>query len=456
MSSLIYPMGFPTKIFNWKGKSFFQVIASIQKNQNNAPRLSIQQLRKPLPLKLYRKEIHNISGQNLPKSCNVRTSTKISDFDIPGNNIVSEISKTYTNGLVNTLDVNPTSLSAENGSCNTQNNCFSPAYNARKRCRSAGMIPKKFNKNKNNDTYSTSTQQYLTSRNMTIKQNEFNYIRKGTSGIFPGPGLAASNVYSPSGLSHCYQPMISAENKNNVITYIWIDKVQYTATIPDGIYDINSLNAAFQAQHIINKTYLIGPNNSKVFLLAISYNTNTQSLILIANVASNTSYPSAFYTAPNGATWSTSSNYPSTDPTPTAYPPVFGATYFIISPYTKFADLVGFAPGTYFAGATMSSNKGYILPNYVPLYFKPNNVGFGVQGAVDASTLTQRVKYNEITNAASGLRSAYGNAAANALSYGVSEQAYTIKSVVGDKVIYSPIINPRTGTICKKNFIYRM
>ena len=104
----------------------------------------------------------------------------------------------------------------------------------------------------------------------------------------------------------------------------------------------------------------------------------------------------------------------------------------------------------------MTSNKGTILPSYVPLYFKPNNVGFGVQGAVDASTLIQRVKYNEITNAASGIRSAYGSAAANALSYGVSERAYTIKSAVGDKVIYTPVMNPRNNTICKKKYIYRM
>jgi hypothetical protein len=92
----------------------------------------------------------------------------------------------------------------------------------------------------------------------------------------------------------------------------------------------------------------------------------------------------------------------------------------------------------------------------VPLYFKPNNPGFGVQGAVDSSTLLQRIKYNTITDAASGLRSAYGNAAANALSYGVSEEAYTIKSAVGDKYNFTPVINPKTGQLCKKIYIYRM
>ena len=68
----------------------------------------------------------------------------------------------------------------------------------------------------------------------------------------------------------------------------------------------------------------------------------------------------------------------------------------------------------------------------------------------------QRLKYNTITTGANGIRSAYGNAAANALAYGVSEQAYTIKSVAGDKYTYTPVVDPRTGKICKKQYIFRL
>ena len=452
--SSTYPIGFPTKKFGWKGKSFYQVISSIQKNKNNAPTLSLQQIRNPLPLKIYRKEIHNLKGQTT--NCNVRISTKFIDFDAPGNNIVSETQKTYTNGLVNTLDITPTTLSAENGVCNTPAGCvFSPQLNARRRCRSAGMIPRKFNTAANNDAYSTSTQEYLTSRNRTIKQNEFNYIRKGNSGMIPGPGLAASNIYSPGGLSHCSLPTISPANNNNVINYYWINTTPYSATIPTGTYDVNSLNAAFQAQQIINGTYLTDANSNKIFLLNISYDTQTQSVILIANVASNTSYPKTIYDDPNNFTQGV--NYPATDPVITNGNPVYGGTYFTISPNNNFSLLIGFVPGTYAKGLNnKSSYQGTLISNYVPLYFKPNNPGFGVQGAVDSSTLIQRVKYNTITDAASGLRSAYGNAAADALAYGVSEQAYTIKSAVGDKYTYTPVINPKTGQLCKKTFIYRM
>jgi hypothetical protein len=455
-----YPGGFPIKYASWKGKPFYQVVASIQKNLKNAPTLSVRQLRKPLPLAIYRREIHNINGQTAPKNCNARVSVKISDFETPGNNLVSETQKTFSNGLVNTLDINPTTLSAENGACNNATACFlSPQQNARKRCRSAGMIPRKFNTNKNNDTYASSTQQYLTSRNMTIKQNEYVYIRKGSSGLVPGPGLAASNIYSPGGLSHCYQPQISAANKNNTFSYVWADGGTYTATIPDGQYGVEALNQAFQTIQIANGTYLVGPNSRKIFLMNISYDTNTQSVILYAGVTSQATCTTNSYSKPVGVTWylgrTIATYFPATDPTPVASPYTAGATYFIIPQYSMLTNLIGFAAGTYFGGINQSAFRPDISPNYVPLYYKPNNPGFGVQGAVESSARLLRLKYNTVTTGAGGIRSAYGAATANALAYGVSEQAYTAKTQVGDKPLQTPVINPRNGQLCKKMFIYR-
>lgn len=450
-SNFAYPMGFPTRQIGWKGKAFYQVIASVQLNLNNAKTLTPQQLRKPLPLTLYRKEIHNLPGQNYAKTCSTRTSIKISDFDRPGNNIVSEVKQPYySNGLAAVLDIYPT----QNDDCNNNGlgTCFfSPQNDARKRCRSAGMIPRKFNVNKNNDVYATSTQQYLTSRNRTIKQNEFNYIRKGTSGIIPGPGLAASNIYSPGGLSHCNQPTISVKNNNNTFQYVWVDGSVYTAVIPDGIYDVASLNQLFQTIQIQNKTYFVGPNSSKITLMNISYSTITNVTVIYAGIINK----NTGYTAPVGASW-TISSLPESDPIPNFPNPDYtnGATYFIV-PNTEFSNLIGFIPGTYYGGIIESSNKGLITPNYVTLHYKPNNPEFGVQGAVDSSTRMQRLKYNTITTGANGIRSAYGNAAANALAYGVSSEAYTIKTLVGDKYTYTPVVDPRKGTICKKQYIFR-
>lgn len=440
-----YPIGFPQKITGWKGKTLYEVIATIQKNSTTSSSLSVHQIRKALPLKIYRKEIHNINNNKSTKTCSGRISTKITDIDMPGSTIVSETAKSYSNGLVNTLDINTTSLSAENGSCNTVNACFSPAYNARKRVRSAGMIPKKYDINKNNDTYNTSAQQYLVSRNKTIKQNEFHYIRKGNAGFVPGPGLGTTNIYSPSGLSHCYQPLISVANNNNTFSYKWDDSttsVNYTVTIPDGKYDPFTLNNVFQTAQLVNKTYLISPSGVNIFLMAISYDTVAQSITLIANEALASNYTG--YTKPgqpNGATW----NWDGSNSI---------KTYFTI-PNSKFADLIGFLPGEYSNGINNTSFCGFILPSYVPLHYKPNNPEFAVQGAVDSSARIQRLKYNTITNGAALIKSAYGSAAANALAYGVSEQAYTAKTIVGDKIKLTPVINPKNGKICKKQFIYR-
>jgi hypothetical protein len=283
---------------------------------------------------------------------------------------------------------------------------------------------------------------------MTIKQNEYNYIRKGDSGLVPGPGLSASNIYSPGGLSHCYQPQVSLTNNNNIFNYVWADSQTYTVTIPDGLYNVESLNQIFQTIQIQNKTYFVGPSYSKNFLMTISYDTNSGSVILYAGVVSQAKCTANSWTEPIGASWSIS-GFPATDPVPTGAA-VSGATYFEIPLYTNFSNLIGFAPGIYFGGINESSFKGDITPKYVALYYKPNNPEFGVQGAVDASTRLQRLKYNTITTAAGSLRSAYGDAAANALAYGVSEQGYTIKTKVGDKVIYTPVINKLTGEVCKK------
>jgi len=453
-----YPGGFPVQIYGWKGKPFFQIVASIQHNVKNARTLGITQLMKPLPLTIYRKEI--VNNGNPPSNCNSRVSVKVFDFETPGNNLVSRTLNEvpYQNGLVNIVDINPTTLSAENGACNNSSECFlSPQQNARRRCRSAGMIPRKFNVNRNNDCYATDTKQYLTSRNRTIKQNEYNYIRKGSSGIIPGPGLAASNIYSPGGLSHCYQPQISAANNNNVFQYVWADQVQYTITIPDGQYDVDGLNKVFQTAQIQNKTYLVGPGSSKVFLLNISYDTNSGSVVLYSDVISRTKCTANGYTAPALAGWSIS-GFPLNDPVPGFPTPPYlsGATYFILSSLSDFTNLIGFAAGIYFGGISESAFTPQIKPNYVTLYYKPNNPEFGVQGAVDASTRLQRLKYETITTGAGGIRSAYGDAAASALSYGVSEQAYTEKTQVGDKRICTPVIDPNSGHLTPKIHIYRL
>ena len=72
--------------------------------------------------------------------------------------------------------------------------------------------------------------------------------------------------------------------------------------------------------------------------------------------------------------------------------------------------------------------------------YKPSNSKFAQQGAVSASARLLRKKYDTITNNANTLRNTLGNAAANAMAYGVSEDPYTIKDQLGYSDIKYPYV----------------
>ncbi len=82
---------------------------------------------------------------------------------------------------------------------------------------------------------------------------------------------------------------------------------------------------------------------------------------------------------------------------------------------------------------------------------KPNNVKFGVQGAVSASSRLARLKLDTITKNGSSFRSAYGEAAANAGSYhGDTGSPYFIKNKIqnNDCSVYRRALRHRPSTVC--------
>jgi hypothetical protein len=88
-------------------------------------------------------------------------------------------------------------------------------------------------------------------------------------------------------------------------------------------------------------------------------------------------------------------------------------------------------------------------------FVKPNNNRFKTQGGVDASDLTSRLRYEEITNAAASTKKVYGAATANALAYGISDDAtYTLKDKIGYPLTKTPVINPYTGKLTSCFKIY--
>lgn len=106
------------------------------------------------------------------------------------------------------------------------------------------------------------------------------------------------------------------------------------------------------------------------------------------------------------------------------------------------------AENVYASNTIQYCGNGSSMTEYVPVYYKPNNEKFGVQGAVDSSSRLARLKYDTITDAGSKMRDAYGAETANALSYGVPANGYTIKDKVGYPNICTPVIK-KDGTLVK-------
>ena len=94
--------------------------------------------------------------------------------------------------------------------------------------------------------------------------------------------------------------------------------------------------------------------------------------------------------------------------------------------------------------------------DYVPVFYKPNNGKFGQQGATDSSSRITRLKYDTITDMGNTYRVAFdkygnGNGTANALSYGVSPNGYTIKDKLGFPNTRTPVFKNDGRTCCKTN-----
>ena len=155
--------------FSWKGKTFNQVTSLIKKNKSvSDDTFADYSYFLPRPLKIYRREIVTSADD----TCSSKISTSVDLLNMPGCSIVNSSVSTH-NGLPNNLDINLTTNKYQLGECNTSSNCNNPQYNALRRVRSSGIIKKQFDISKNNDSYATSTNQYLISRNRTFSQNQY-------------------------------------------------------------------------------------------------------------------------------------------------------------------------------------------------------------------------------------------------------------------------------------------
>ena len=429
---------------SWKGRTFVQISSSLQLNTIPAAG-SIHNTMRARPVNHNRREIASRSSL---RTGNPRISVRLDDLTGPNGYLVSQT--TSCSGNQSTLDFNLTSNSTEKpGVCETAATCM--ANNALKRVRSAGMVKKNYNINRNNDHYCTSAQEYMVSRNKTYQQNQYAYIRQGNANAVQGTGLSSNNIYAAGGLSHCALVSISAVLGNNTFIYQWIDGTNNTVTIPDATnYDIGLVNGILASTMVINNHYFINNiTGSKVVTMAMVYDTFTGKIQLQTFAINTTTFGTGSgYSLPIGVSWGGQIPNPSTTGTKfsqfripnTGFQNTIG---FSVANYPPIKDISGNAPNKTFE----SSFRGSLLPNYVAANYKPNNPTFGVQGAVDGGAYIDRVKYNTITTSASTMSSVWGNQTADALAYGVnlSGEQITAKLKYGIPVTRTPKFNPRTG-----------
>ena len=500
-------VSFPTLNYNeprliaWKGKTFNQIISTIQRNVSAYPYTnktgSTPAIFLSPPLKIYRREIVTAPLAN----CNETISSSIDVFDQPGSTIVnSKSSQTIQNnsGLVETLDFNLTSNTTDRpGLCNsftTNGLCLDNAKNARNRVRSSGMIRKKYNTTNNNDTYYTSVGQYLVSRNRTFQQNQYNYIRQGDANAKPGTPSTVQNVYSTGSIEHCSKYTLVNPTS---FKYQWLDGVYYNVNIPSGVYDIDDLNLVFQQVMLTNGHYYITISNQvKVFLLKFAYSTLQNKIQLQCFRSDRVVFPPTSYNYPSGATWRTPNytivplfvilnnefssmiGFPGSNTTINYVLPEDPSKfkYTVQYPSQEIRNLPIGQSQSYvyqYIGVNPPSGLIYQIPayttdqffdsisyaamqrNYVPVYYKPNNSQFAQQGGVSASSYITRLKYDSITNNTAKYQKAYGNNVANAYAYGVSDSVYSIKDKIGYPNKCTPNINGWNNGqnyICPKMF----
>jgi hypothetical protein len=395
---------------HWKGATFQQISAGIKYNQPSIPNMFSANA-----MRIYRKEI---ASTPLTK-CNPRTSTKIDDFNMPGGGIINTPMTTST-GLVNTGDLIYENNTCEHPSANCQD-FLSPTVNARRRVRSSGMIKKA-----NADQYYTSSKQYINSRNRSFEQNQYFHVKYGVSTVKPGSAQSLQNIYQSNGVNHCEKYKMVADT---FFDYKWLDLVSYRVVVPAGQYNIEDFNKVLHATMDKNYHYYAQvPSMSHVYLLSFTYDNVNMKVSIISTVSNSTIFPigTGQYELPlyvGDVTWNTfvGDRNPSIT---TAQPTIIAALGFTAGNYPAVND-------SDINLVSVGQNAAGITSSYVPIFYKPNNPQFGVQGAVSSGDLITRKKYDAITTSGSSFRSAYGAQTANALAYGSSMYGYTVKDKYG-------------------------
>lgn len=461
----------------WKGRTFNQVVAGLKKNTNTFSTTSTQGFFLARPIKHYRREIANVN------TCNTRANVSIDAFLQPGgsiNNTASTVPPTY----VSEFNFNESHTETPTGKCDTI--ACSKSADAKRRVRSSGNVKRKFNAS--NDTYYTSTNEYLVSRNRTVKQNEIFSIRYGDPTYKPGSSGSIPNIYTPNGINHCSKVAIQGFSASPLFRYQWLDATVNDFNIADGNYNIDELNTLFRTT-LVNRGhyYTEKASGARVFLFNFVYDILSDKVQLQCFATDSVNYhPTIRYTRGN-TSWEipdypivpvirilnnsfqsvlgiSAGNYPPAD--------ISGNSVGQRNQTQPATRLVGYESAQYnvygTGGAPYASvyptrtvgnqfKTGSVKPGiatpYVPLYYKPSNSKFASQGGVDSSSRLARLKYDTVTNSANTFLTAYGKQTANALAYGVSSPGYTVKDKIGYPLPKTPSVSNGSVVACQSTSI---
>ena len=143
---------------------------------------------------------------------------------------------------------------------------------------------------------------------------------------------------------------ITSAQSNNKFNYVWVDGREISITIPDGFYDIATLNDFLHFVMIQQGHYLTDSTGAYYYFLTFVVNTATYQININAYPMSLATYPVATYTVGAYATSTITSSSPTT-PVPWSRPTA-QITPMIRILANNFRNIVGFETGFYPQGQT--------------------------------------------------------------------------------------------------------
>jgi hypothetical protein len=179
----------------------------------------------------------------------------------------------------------------------------------------------------------------LTSNNIVAGSNNSQLLYKfpaGSINLVKGQKVALQSLTMYNSIFN-----ITSLNQNNSFSYIWVDGTTNTVNIPDGYYEIPSLNAFLESVFISNKHYLIDNSNGKyVYFIAFTTNPNAYAVQVNCFPMNSTLYPLGStvgtFSLPVGQSWSSNGALSATTIVP-----------ILVVPTTNFSVVIGFNAGKY-------------------------------------------------------------------------------------------------------------